>query len=406
MGLNPVILEALTHAGFKTPTPIQEQTIPPALEGRDVVGSAQTGTGKTLAFAIPAVSKLLQQPNGVVLILAPTRELAQQVHMGVKQLLTKMQKIHTALLIGGESMQKQFSKLRANPRVVVGTPGRIIDHIDRKTFRCDNVIFLILDETDRMFNMGFSIQIEKIISKIPKNRQTLMFSATFPAKVEQLAAKYLINPKRISAGPTESTVLRLKQEHIKLPDSEKYDTLLDELAKRPGSIIVFVKTKIGAERLAKNLSRDKHEADAIHGNLRQSRRDRVMREFRESAFRILVATDVAARGLDVSHVQHVINYNLPDDPEDYVHRVGRTARAGAEGCALSFISPSDGRKWLLIQRYMDPTLSRDERESAIGQDENRRPRRGGGDRGGGSFRRSSGNSGGGRDNNWRSRRGR
>ncbi len=375
MELPPLVLQALNDAGFSESTPIQAKTIPIALKGNDIIGSAQTGTGKTLAFAIPAISKLLAVPTGTVLILAPTRELAQQVHSSIKQLLAKIPKINTALLIGGENIFKQFGKLKINPRVIVGTPGRVIDHLDRKTLKCDNIMLLVLDETDRMFDMGFSIQIEKIISQIPKKRQTLMFSATFPMKVEQLAAKYLIQPQRISAGSDKPTVTKLKQEHINVIESEKYKKLLIQLQQREGSIIVFVKTKINADRLASNLCKEMHKASAIHGDLRQHKRDRVMNDFRFGSFRIMVATDVAARGLDVPHVQHVINYDLPQDPEDYIHRVGRTARAGAEGSALSFVSPQDGKKWFAIQRFMDPTANSNEKQIYFKANDNNRPQK-------------------------------
>jgi len=356
MDLSPLLLKALDRVGFKDPTPIQAQTIPLALEGKDVMGSAQTGTGKTLAFSIPTIAALLADPRGVALILTPTRELAQQIATSIKQLIKDLPHFNVALLIGGEQIAKQFTQLKSKPRVIVGTPGRVIDHLERQTLRCNNIIFLVLDETDRMFDMGFSIQIEKIISQIPKERQTLMFSATFSSKIEQLAAKYLNAPKRISVGSEISPVLKLKQESLKVIDTEKYANLLIQLNEREGSIIVFVKTKINADRIATRLLKEPHEAAAIHGDLRQQKRERVMNSFRNGRCRIMIATDVAARGLDVPHVQHVINYDLPEDPEDYVHRVGRTARAGAEGNAMSFISPQDEYKWNAIQRFMDPSL--------------------------------------------------
>jgi superfamily II DNA/RNA helicase len=356
MDLSPVLLKALDRIGFKEPTPIQAQTIPLALAGNDVMGSAQTGTGKTLAFSIPTIAALLADPKASALILTPTRELAQQISTYIKQLIKDLPQFNIALLIGGEHIAKQFTQLKSKPRVIVGTPGRVIDHLERQTLRCNNITFLVLDETDRMFDMGFSIQIEKIISQIPKERQTLMFSATFPPKIEQLAAKYLNSPKRISVGSEVSPVLRLKQESLKVVDTEKYANLLIQIQEREGSIIVFVKTKINADRIATRLAKEQHDASAIHGDLRQQKRERVMNSFRSGRCRIMVATDVAARGLDVPHVQHVINYDLPEDPEDYVHRVGRTARAGAEGCAMSFISPQDEHKWNAIQRFMDPSL--------------------------------------------------
>jgi len=356
MDLSPVLIKALDRIGFKEPTPIQAQTIPLALEGKDVMGSAQTGTGKTLAFSIPTIAAILADPSKSALILTPTRELAQQISTNIKQLIKDLPHFNIALLIGGEQIARQFTQLKSKPRIIVGTPGRVIDHLERQTLRCNNIAFLVLDETDRMFDMGFSIQIEKIISQIPKERQTLMFSATFPPKIEQLAAKYLNAPQRVSVGSEVSPVLKLKQESLKVIDTEKYANLLIQLQEREGSIIVFVKTKINADRIATRLSKERHEAAAIHGDLRQQKRERVMNSFRNGRCRIMVATDVAARGLDVPHIQHVINYDLPEDPEDYVHRVGRTARAGAEGCAMSFISPQDEYKWNAIQKFMDPSL--------------------------------------------------
>lgn len=355
MNLTPVLAKALEQAGFSTPTPIQAQTIPLALTGRDVMGLAQTGTGKTLAFSIPMIAKLLETPNEAAIILAPTRELVQQVAASIKVLAKNISTLKISVLIGGEPIAKQFAQLKYNPNIIVGTPGRVIDHLKRGTLRPGNITMCVLDETDRMFDMGFSIQIEQIVSKLPKQRQNLMFSATFPSEIERLAAKYLNNPERISVSSGIAPVLKLTQEMVKIGESDKYSELLVQLDKREGSVIVFVKTKFGADRLAKNLCKERHVASAIHGDLRQNKRDNVMNAFRVGRCRIMVATDVAARGLDVPHVMHVINYDLPQAPEDYLHRVGRTARAGAEGNALSFVSPQEHSKWFAIQKFLDPS---------------------------------------------------
>lgn len=353
MNLPSTLLQTLDSLNYTKPTPIQTQTIPIALSNFDILGSAQTGTGKTLAFTIPLIAHLLNNPNGSALILTPTRELAQQVVSVVKKLLGFKSTIKSTLLIGGEPVFKQLSQLKSNPKIIVGTPGRVIDHLLRKTLK-PTFSFLVLDETDRMFDMGFGIQLEKIISQLPKLRQTLMFSATLPTNIEKLAAKYLHQPKRISIDPVVTFVAKLKEETIKVKESEKFATLLEQIENRAGTIIIFVKTKHGADHLANDLSKKNHAASAMHGDLKQSKRYRVMNDFRNGRCQIMVATDIAARGLDVPHIQHVINYDLPNCPEDYIHRVGRTARAGAEGSALNLVSAADQSKWYAIQRFISP----------------------------------------------------
>jgi ATP-dependent RNA helicase DeaD len=320
-GLPLPLMRSLERMGFVTPTPIQAQAIPHALAGRDVLGTAQTGTGKTAAFGIPLACKLLSNPRGSALILLPTRELAVQVMEALEQLLADS-RIPSALLIGGESMPKQFEQLRKRPRLIVGTPGRINDHLQRGTLMLHDVQFLVLDETDRMLDMGFGVQLEAIAKYLTAKRQTLMFSATLPAEIVKLAGKYLQDPVRISIGSTTATATKVTQEHVRVSDEEKYPRLLSELENRSGSVIVFVKTKWGAEKLANRLRKEKHRADALHGDLRQNQRERVIDAFREQKYRILVATDIAARGLDIPHIEHVINYDLPHSPEDYIHRIG------------------------------------------------------------------------------------
>lgn len=352
--LTPALLETLTNIGYITPTPIQEQALPPALEGRDILGSAQTGTGKTAAFGLPLITKLQTSHRGSALILTPTRELAAQVMEVLKKMLGKYNTIQTALLIGGESMGPQFIQLRNRPRLIVGTPGRVFDHLERGTLMLHDTGFLVLDETDRMLDMGFSIQLEKILKFLPKVRQTLLFSATMPGNIMQLSQKYLTNPVRIEVGSTVATAQNIDLSYEHVDSDKKYSRLTEELNKREGTIIVFVKTKIGAERLAYKLARQKFSAEAIHGDLKQSARDRVIEGFRDKKYRILVATDIAARGLDIPHIEHVINFDLPQAPEDYIHRIGRTARAGAQGFAISFISPEDMLKWREIQRMLNP----------------------------------------------------
>jgi ATP-dependent RNA helicase DeaD len=360
--LSPWLMQSLNKLGFNTPTPIQAQTIPLALQKKDILGSAQTGTGKTLAFTLPLLHHISNNPMDMGLIIAPTRELAQQIVATVNQLLVNNRTINTALLIGGEPYNKQLFQLRKQAHIVVGTPGRIIDHLQQRNFLPNRIHYLVLDETDRMFDMGFSIQLEQIIRQLPSDRQTLMFSATFPPKVEKLAAQYLRQPERIFINQSHNVTVQvannLVQETIMLKEVDKYDTLLEELKKREGTILVFVKTKINAEKLAIRLRQADFNTCAIHGDLRQNKRDKVMAAFRRGQHKIMVATDIAARGLDVPHVLHVINYDIPHAPEDYVHRTGRTARAGSKGFAISFISEKDTRPWHAIQELLHPTTDR------------------------------------------------
>jgi superfamily II DNA/RNA helicase len=351
-GLNAMLADSLARMNYAVPTPIQAQAIPPALQGRDIMGTAQTGTGKTAAFAIPLVQALLSSPQGSALVMTPTRELGKQIMDIMHQLLGPKSPIKTAFLIGGEPMGKQFSQLNRRPRLIVGTPGRINDHLERRSLSLQDTRFLVLDETDRMLDMGFSVQIDRILKYMPAKRQTLMFSATLPANILKLSEQYLQNPERIAVGSTVTPVQNIKQDVIHIASDKKYNELIHQLNEREGSIIVFVKTKYGTERLAKRLNNEALRADAIHGDLRQNRREKVIRQFREKKYRILVATDVAARGLDIPHIAHVINYDLPQVPEDYIHRIGRTARAGAKGEALCFVSPEDGKKWHAIARLM------------------------------------------------------
>jgi ATP-dependent RNA helicase DeaD len=357
-GLSNDLNESLFKMNYTEPTPIQEKAIPLAMQGHDILGSAQTGTGKTAAFSIPLVEALLRSPHGTALVLTPTRELAKQVLSVIHQLLGDKSDINTAFIIGGEPMPKQLKQLRNNPRIIVGTPGRINDHLQRRSMTLDNAHFLVLDETDRMLDMGFGVQLDKIIKHLPEERQTLMFSATLPDGIVRISNKYLTNPQRVSVGETNVIAVNIKQEIIHIEQPDKYQELLVQLNERTGSVIVFVKTKHGADRVAKNLRRDGFEAEALHGDLKQNKRDKVMKNFRDMRFRILIATDIAARGLDVPHIEHVINHDLPQVAEDYIHRMGRTARAGAEGSAVCFISSQDGRKWHAIERLLDPSKSK------------------------------------------------
>ena len=391
------LLACLTQMGFTEPTPIQEQAIPLAMDGKDILGSAQTGTGKTGAFGIPVVAKLMADRTATALIMTPTRELATQVCEAIKQMCNPRD-LRTALLIGGESMPKQFRQLDQGARIIVGTPGRINDHLNRGSLSLENAFFLVLDETDRMLDMGFGIQIEESIHQMPRERQTMMFSATLPANIVKLSSKYLNDPVRIAAGSTNTPIAKIDQAQMHISDGEKFGALMDELETREGSVIIFVKTKHGTERLADKLNNKGHAADAIHGDLQQRRRDRVIQDFRHKEYRILVATDVAARGLDIPHIEHVINYDMPQNPEDYIHRIGRTGRAGATGAALNFITPADGSKWRAITQLISGkpvTGDNGERNGGGRKRSFSGPKRGG--FGNGNSRSSEGRGGEGRD---------
>lgn len=355
LGLPETMLPALEAINFTIPTPIQAQAIPVAMEGHDILGSAQTGTGKTGAFTLPIIAHLLSCPASSALILLPTRELARQVLDAADKMLGNRQKILSALLIGGDSMIKQLQQLKKKPRIIVGTPGRINDHLRQGTLKLNETDFLVLDETDRMLDMGFGAQLEQIAKYLPAARQTLMFSATLPANIISLSRKYLNNPVRIAVGATTAPAANIRQELIKTTDAAKYGELINQLQNRKGSVLVFVKTKYGAERLAQKLAKENQAADAIHGDLRQSRREKVITGFRQRKFRVLVATDIAARGLDIPHIESVINYDLPQCPEDYIHRIGRTARAGASGTAVNLLTPKDASRWKEIHKLLNPT---------------------------------------------------
>lgn len=348
------LLSALAALDFTTPTPIQEQTIPLALTGRDILGTAQTGTGKTGAFMIPLLARIMKGEQKAALILAPTRELAGQIERFTRQLLGKQSAMRSVLLIGGAPMGPQLQQLRAKPQLIIGTPGRINDHLDRRSLQLKTVDCLVLDEMDRMLDMGFSPQLEAIARHLPPQRQTLMFSATFPKSILRLANEYLNEPERIAIGHVQKPGASIQQEAVHVEKANKYGTLLSELEKREGAVVIFVKTKRGTENLARKLVGSQHTADYLHGGLTQRRRDKVVRLFRGKKYRILIATDVAARGLDIPGIEHVINFDLPQSFDDYIHRIGRTGRYGATGQALSLVEPADVRQWKAIQHSLDP----------------------------------------------------
>jgi len=300
------LLSTLSTMGYKKPTTIQEKAIPLAIEGRDILASSQTGSGKTVAFGVPVIVKLEESEQSACLILAPTRELAAQIKT-VIHALRGDKKIFTALLVGGESITAQFKQLKADPRIIIATPGRLMDHMKRGTVKLNRFDTLVLDEFDRMLEMGFKEAIEQIFSKLAEVKQTLMFSATTRDSVMKLAQKYLKNPVEIKVGVPKSQPLNIKQEFVYTTHAKKYADLLIELEKRHGSIIIFVGTKHGVDNLADKLEQDGKSVDVIHGDLRQRQRENVIKSFRNEKFEILVATDVVARGIDIPHIMHVIN---------------------------------------------------------------------------------------------------
>jgi len=354
--LNPSLNASLIKMKFDTPTPIQIKSIPLILEKKDILASAQTGTGKTAAFCIPMIELIALKKTKKAIILVPTRELAKQVNDVIEKLLFQQSVIKSVCLVGGEPMNKQLKRLKSGPQIIVGTPGRVNDHLKRKSLILNHVDLLILDEMDRMLDMGFSIQIDEIIKFLPKEKQTLMFSATIAPSIERLSTKYLHNAERVSVAPPNATVVTIKQEVVQVKQEDKYNTLVDHVRRNTGSTLVFMKTKHNAKKLAKNLSKEGFESDSLHGNLRQNKRNQVIAKFRANKIHVLVATDIAARGLDIPHIEHVINYDLPQQAEDFIHRMGRTGRAGALGTAWSYVTPSDKKKWREIERILNPGL--------------------------------------------------
>ncbi|MFT4060032.1 MAG: DEAD/DEAH box helicase [Legionella sp.] len=347
------INKALEDMKFTTPSPIQAQTIPIFLEGRDAIALAQTGTGKTAAFALPILQKLSPNIQGTqALILAPTRELAIQVAEQFELLSARQRGTTVATLCGGQDYGRQLRQLRAGAQVVVGTPGRILDHIEKGTLRLENIRTFILDEADEMLRMGFIEDIEAIMSKLPKDKQIGLFSATMPHRIRQIANTYLNNPVSIEIRAETATVKSIEQRFLFAAGYQKADTLLRILAvEEYQGVIVFVRTKSSTEEVAELLQQQGLRAMAIHGDITQALRERIISQFRQGAIDVLVATDVAARGLDVERVTHVVNYDLPHDNETYVHRIGRTGRAGRSGVAILFVTPKESRLISSIERH-------------------------------------------------------
>lgn len=349
--IHPYILKSLDNMKFIKPTPIQVKAIPLALKQQDLVGVAQTGTGKTAAFSIPILEKLLADEQAKALILAPTRELAVQITHFLRDLIGKMP-IQVTLLIGGVPLKRQAKLLKKHPRIIVATPGRLLDHLKSRKVNLDQCKILVLDEADRMLDMGFSPQLRDIRRFLPRHRQTMLFTATKTQDMAKLANEYVHKPVEVSVGENMKPVKKIVQSVIETPQYLKQQVLLEQLQKRDGSILIFLRTKHRTDKLAKFLRNNKFKVARIHGDRTQGQRESAIEGFRSGEYRILVATDIAARGLDINNIAHVINYDLPQQPEDYVHRIGRTARNGAGGESLCLVTPEDKKTWKSIEKLI------------------------------------------------------
>ncbi|MFA4906262.1 MAG: DEAD/DEAH box helicase [Candidatus Margulisiibacteriota bacterium] len=354
LGLAPKLLELVDRMKFKVPTPIQYKAIPIAIAGQDIVGIAQTGTGKTLAFGLPMVQRLAPGlKRGLVLV--PTRELALQVEETLNKVGQPLG-LRTAVLIGGASMYNQVQALRRGPRIIVATPGRLLDHLGQGTIRLNDVSILVLDEADRMLDMGFAPQIEKILPHVPKDRQTMLFSATIPEKIVNIAARHMKLPVSVEIAPSGTAAKNVIQELFIIKKEEKNQLLIKILEQYRGTVLLFSRTKRGAARITKGLRSLNLSAAEIHADRSMAQRREALEGFKTGKYRILVATDIAARGIDVKGIELVINYDLPDDAENYVHRIGRTGRAGHEGRAISFATPEQRGDVRSIESVMKKTL--------------------------------------------------
>lgn len=350
LGIAPQMLQMLDRLKFIKPTPIQQKAIGPAIEGKDLVGIAQTGTGKTLAFAVPMVQNLLQK-KGKGLVLVPTRELAIQVDETFKKIGPAFG-IRTAVVIGGASMNEQIRTLRKNPNVVIATPGRLIDHMSQRTVLLSDVHVFVLDEADRMLDMGFQPQIERIIKMLPRDRQTMLFSATMPQAIAAMASSYMKLPVNVEIAPSGTVVEKLTQELFIVKKETKRELLGKLLAQYRGSVLIFTRTKIGAHKVSRGIREMGYQAAEIHSDRSLGQRREALQGFKTGRYRVLVATDIAARGIDVTGIELVINYDLPEDAENYVHRIGRTGRAGHQGHAISFATPDQRNEVAQIERLI------------------------------------------------------
>ena len=354
LGLSAKMVQILDRLGFKTPTPIQKKSIPHVLAGTDMIGIAQTGTGKTFAYGLPLLERL-EQIKGPILILVPTRELALQVDESLRK-IGKFFDLRTAVVMGGESAGRQIVALKRDPHVIVATPGRLIDLADRKIVRLERIKALVLDEADTMFDMGFAPQVTKIINQISRERQTLLFSATMPPSIAKLVAIHMRLPVTIEVAPQGSTVERVEQEMYVIKKEDKLAQVKEILQRTTGSVLIFSRTKHGAKALAAKVRAMGIKAAEIHSNLSLIQRRKSLDGFKSGEFRVLIGTDIAARGIDVKGIALVINYDLPSTPEDYVHRIGRTGRAGQTGLAISFATPDQGKEIRNIESLIKKSI--------------------------------------------------
>jgi len=400
LGLRAELLRAIDAQGFTTATPVQEKSIPVILEGRDIMASAQTGTGKTAAFALPMLHQLSQKPaqgNAVrALVLTPTRELAAQVQENIRDLGQHLP-LKSAVVFGGVNINPQISKLKRGVDILVATPGRLIDLMQRQCVNLGRLDYLVLDEADRMLDMGFLPAIERILKAVPAKRQTLLFSATFSREITQLSGRFLNNPVRVETAAPNSTVDAIAQQAIQVDQARKRELLSWMIGDQNWrQVLVFTRTKHGANRLAKQLEADGLPAAAIHGNKSQGARTKALADFKGGRVRALVATDIAARGLDIEQLPHVVNYEIPEVPEDYVHRIGRTGRAGRDGLALSMVAGSEHGKFEAIRKLVEaeiPTRVVEGYEPTEGLNHSTGGKRGKRGGGGGRGKPARGNSG-------------
>lgn len=355
LGISQDLLDILTKQDFVIPTPIQTKAIPPALDGQDIVGIAQTGTGKTLAFGIPIIERLFLYQKGQALIIVPTRELALQVDEALRR-IGRAYGMRTAVLIGGASMHHQLQDIRNKPHVIVATPGRLVDHMQQKLISLKGISILVLDEADRMLDIGFAPQIKQIIGATPRERQTMLFSATMPTAITSLALQYMKTPLRIETAPSGTAVATIDQELFVVHKDNKLQLLEKILVENEGSVLVFARTKHGTRRLTSALRHMGQKAIEIHSGRSLAQRKAALSGFKNGQYRVLVATDIAARGIDVVGISLVVNYDLPEQAEDYVHRIGRTGRAGMGGKAISFAAPDQRRAVMQIERLIRKTL--------------------------------------------------
>jgi ATP-dependent RNA helicase RhlE len=365
--IDPRCLRVLHEQNISEPTPIQEGAIPIALSGKDIIGVAQTGTGKTLGYALPAVTRLAAGPpkHNMMLVLVPTRELALQVG-SVFESLGKATHLRTAILYGGVGYDKQRSDLKKGSAVIVATPGRLLDHMSQGAIRWNDLMILCMDEADRMLDMGFLPDIRRVLRKLPEDRQTMMFSATFPDEIARLTGQMMNDPERVTVGAISKPVDSVRQVIYGVRHEDKSRLLLHILDEEDvQSAMIFLRTKERTERIGQMLRRKGYKAGLIHGDRSQKQREQALKGFREGKYRFLVATDVAARGLDIDGVSHVFNYDVPPNPDDYIHRVGRTARAQADGDAVTFVSPNEYGPLETIERALGRNLPRGEWEDSV-----------------------------------------